>query len=224
MSKRIDLSGKRFGKLLVLGFAAKRLGHALWNCQCDCGTISTHWSASLRRGHSRSCGCWRGELVSIGKGRHRRSGTKMYWIWQAMLDRCRNPKNKKHADYGGRGIEVCNRWSLFENFIEDMGERPTEKHTLDRRDNDGNYCKENCRWSTQSEQANNRRGNLLCCIAGVTKTATEWCRIKGIKWCTFSMRYYQKGWPIDDAILRPVRSKKPTSIINQQPETERTQE
>jgi hypothetical protein len=178
MPPRHQLVGQRFGRLLVVASfgAPKHSGEAFsaWLCHCDCGEEIIIRGYSLKRGITKSCGCLRDEM-SLERARRmgsthgwqakhgharRQKRTRTYTSWMAMHERCRNSKLKKWKVYGGRGITVCSRWSGehgFENFLSDMGERPTGK-TLDRFPNgDGNYEPGNTRWATLSEQNNNRR-------------------------------------------------------------------
>lgn len=169
-----DLSGQRFGRLMALRHVGKsRRGYA-WFCKCDCGQETIVAAAILIFGHTRSCGClrseksasrMRGQQFSAKHGESTRlRSTPEYQSWESMIARCCNPNNSGFEDYGGRGITVCARWRFGENgasgfscFLADMGRRPSPGHSLDRRENDGNYDPSNCRWATRQEQQRNRR-------------------------------------------------------------------
>jgi hypothetical protein len=151
--KARDLTGLRFGRLVVERRNGTAHRQPLWRCACDCGETVDILGGNLRRGTSRSCGCLKRELQT----RHGRYGTPEYHVWDAMLRRCTNPAHPGYVDYGGRGITVCERWRSFENFYADMGPRPSSKHSLDRVNNDAGYEKSNCRWATASQQGFNKR-------------------------------------------------------------------
>ena len=163
---RADLMGLTFGRLTVAAFVETRNTNAYWNCVCQCGRSATVSACHLKSGHTASCGCFQKERTSKTHRRHGQSSTpeggrvlrgSAYMSWQLMKGRCLSPKNNKYSEYGERGITVCDRWlNSFENFLEDMGPRPSGM-TLDRKDNDRGYSTENCRWATYHEQRMNQR-------------------------------------------------------------------
>jgi len=135
---------------------------------------------------------------------HRMTGTSEHKAWGDMKSRCFNPNHKRYADWGGRGITVCDRWkNSFENFFADMGLKPTSRHSIDRINNDGDYCPENCKWSTRKNQQNNRRGNHLIIIKELTFTIAEWTEKKGYK-TTVIIDRLQLGWSEYDAVMTPI--------------------
>jgi len=160
MNRYIDLTGQRFGRLVIIEYIChNKYGQSLWLCKCDCGNETIVMSNHLKTGHTKSCGCLQKEnhRNNIKYG-HTRDGkiSKTYIAWYNMLQRCNNKNHPKYKYYGGRGIEVCERWLKFQNFLEDIGEIPIGKE-IDRKDNNGNYCLENCRLITRKENNQNKR-------------------------------------------------------------------
>lgn len=152
------------------------------------------------------------ENVPIRKN-HGLSKSREYRIWHGMLSRCTRANVLHYNRYGGRGIRVCERWKSFENFLADMGKRPSPSHSLDRIDNDGDYCPENCRWATKTEQSRNTSANRLITFAGDTKTLTEWAETLGLKASTLYARLVTLGWPLEKAFNKPKGRYKVKALI-----------
>lgn len=217
MSKLVDLTGKVFTRLIVLGRSSvpehvvRVRKETYWLCRCSCGETRTVTSSSLTSGRQKSCGCLRKERIIAASTTHGYAGAdrpRAYGIWTDMLKRCRNKHHKYYHLYGGRGIKVCERWCKFENFLADMGEVP-DGLTLDRYpNNNGNYEPGNCRWATAIEQANNKNNNHYITINGTTKTLAEWSVHTGINKGTISSRINGYGWSEERAVMTPIRQHK----------------
>lgn len=193
-------NGEKFGSWTVLD--ALPVQHKVL-CRCSCGAEKRVNKYNLLSGKSTSCGCLAGPLRARTHGF---SSVPEYQIWKAMKARCLNPNHKNYAEYGGRGIAVCERWlNSFESFYADMGERPSKRHSIDRVDTNEGYSPGNCRWATQVEQTRNTRRSSSVTHKGETKTVAEWAESTGIKSTTLYKRVLA-GWPADRIIETPARS------------------
>ena len=189
-----DLTGKRFGRLLVVSYSHhNRHRFSCWNTVCACGTKKVVVGIDLGK-YTNSCGC--------AKGKHRMCGSLTYKTWARMKERCMNPKNKNWANYGGRGILISNSWLNFSNFYKDMGKKPADK-SIDRINNDGNYSKNNCKWSSPREQSNNSRMNHVLVYKGESLNVSEWARKLNINSSTLFSRL-QRGWTIERILTQSV--------------------
>jgi hypothetical protein len=196
--RREDLSGNRFGELIALRADVSIKGETKWVCACDCGTILSVYTKALKRGMTRTCG--------HNKEHHGSSSTREYATFRRMQDRCSNKKNADWLIYGGRGIRVA--YATFSDFLSDVGDRPSEYHSIDRINVNGNYEPGNCRWATSTEQANNRRTNRLLMLNGETLTMMQWSRRTGISRETIEKRIDLLGWAVEAALTIPVRTDK----------------
>ena len=198
----IDLEGERFGRLVVgRYFGRGKDGISLWQCRCDCGLNRVVHSRNLRSGNTRSCGCLRRDLLT----QHGVSGTKEYQAWVGMLHRCNNSSRAQYRNYGGRGIRVSARWvgvGGLANFLADMGKAPLGT-SLDREDNDGNYCPENCRWSLPVEQMRNRRCTVRITYRGKSLLLGEWAKRVGLKTSCLRGRL-RGGWTAEETLETPL--------------------
>lgn len=217
----IDLKGQKFASLLVVEYLGTNSDNkALWRCLCDCGKEATVTGKVLRSGRIKSCGCARqrvrkGNLVIVGEpltlsdrklsdcSTHGMGKTRTYNSWQRIRQFCYNPNCKKYPKYGGRGIKVCDRWlESFQNFLEDMGERP-EGMTLDRKDNDKDYTPENCRWATPKQQSNNRNYCKKFEYKGELLTIAELADRFNWSYSTLYQRICTMKWDVEKALTTP---------------------
>lgn len=205
MVRLIDLTGKRFGRLMVQSKAdSSKGGQTRWVCLCDCGNSKTIVGMSLTRGATQSCGCIHRELLQAEKTTHGGHGTPEYATWKSMKDRCFNPGATSFPHYGARGITVCDRWrDSFANFLADMGKKPTPQHSIERNDVNGNYEPSNCRWATNMEQHRNTRANHFLEFRGESLTIIGWSERLGIDARTIETRINRYGWTADRALSQP---------------------
>ena len=205
-----DLTGQVFWKWTVIGPYRKRRDKdgrlwTDWLCRCYCGTEKWIEKNELLTGHSKQCIRHKGEHnLKHGMAGNKRIGTThpMFRVWSTMKDRCIRPNTHNFNRYGGRGIRVCERWMEFANFLLDMGQTYQYGLTLERKDNNGDYCPSNCRWATRKEQANNRRSNRLIEINGTVKNLSQWSEQNGIS-CDVVRYREKKGLSTEKAITLP---------------------
>lgn len=202
ISNKKALIGKKFGKLTVLEFSGKKGFHYTWKCRCDCGEIrNSIFATNLKRGLSKQCI----KCGHVEKGKklstHRLSGHKVYQCWSKIKMKCYNPSNSDFYLYGARGITMFHEWfNSFENFFSYIGVPPSNKHSIDRINNDGNYEPGNVRWATPIEQANNKRRSVRINFNGNPITIREASEISGIKAASIG-HYRRKGKNLNDIIF-----------------------
>ncbi len=176
-----DRIGEKYNRLTIISFDRKgKSGNTniyYWLCRCECGNEKSVRYNNLQSNQVRSCGCLANEILVKRVKTHGMTKTSEYKSWCHLIERCENPNYKLYKDYGGRGIKVSEEWkNSFQQFYNDVGPKPSKFHSIDRIDNDGDYCKENCKWSTRKEQNNNKRSNLevIDTITGkIYKTISE---------------------------------------------------
>jgi hypothetical protein len=201
-----NITGQRFGRLIAIELAGKdHSKKPLWRCHCDCGNEPVIRGESLRSGHYVSCGCYRAEH-GIFSRTHGKTGTRTYDIWCGLITRCTNPNDHAYPQYGGRGIKMYEQWRhSFAAFYADMGDAPSNSHSLDRINNDGDYEPANCRWATRTEQNRNRRQGLTLTFHGETLPMAEWAERLGISYHTLYSRIHQLHWDAERALTTPIK-------------------
>ena len=200
MGALIDLTGQRFGRFVVIKRDFTKGGMLYWSARCDCGAERIVVGGNLKRGISKSCGCYHRDRTSKRFRTHGLSGSSTFNIWKGMLARCYRRKSRSYKNYGGRGITVCERWKKFENFLHDMGLRP-DGLTLERINNNAGYFPENCKWATPAEQMSNTRIVRLLTHNGETLPTCAWSRKLGLSQGQLGWRL-RAGWPIQRALTR----------------------
>lgn len=202
----IDLTGMRFGRLVVIEFSCSIGSHAKWKCVCDCGKETVVYGHFLRSGHTTSCGCFASEQTSARSSTHGKTQTRIYNIWHGMKKRCYDKNQRVYPKYGGRGITVCPEWeSSFDAFYQwAMRNGYSDDLTIDRIDNDGNYEPGNCRWVDMKVQCNNKSVNHTITAQGKTKTVSEWARSLGVRPTVIFARL-DRGWSEEESVTIPVK-------------------
>ena len=207
----IDIAGQEFERWKVISFSHSRKiengSITFWNCLCKCGNEGVIEGSSLKSGLSKSCGCLRRETSKqngLSLKTHGMTNTKTYQSWGDMLTRTTNPNYHSSERYIKRGVKICERWLKFVNFLEDMGERP-EGLTLDRKDNNLGYSKENCRWATRKEQANNRASNVIIEFNGKKMNLSQWAESIGVTKACLNMRLKVLKWPLEKALSKNIK-------------------
>lgn len=204
----LKLENRRFGRLLVIKRDGSIRSSAAWSCLCDCGKIARVISTSLVHGVIQSCGCY-GIECRDGRNtrKHGKSKTKEYSVWKGIKKRCYSKLDRNYKNYGARGISVCDEWiNSFDKFFSDMGKCPTSKHSIDRLDVNGNYEPSNCKWSTNKEQCQNKRTNLMITYLGQTKCLSKWCEELNLDQKIVRSRLKKYGMPPELAFTK--KSKK----------------
>ena len=202
----MDYINRKFHRLTV----KERVGldasgkNTLYRCSCECGTEVTVSRVNLRKEKTKSCGCMNRELSRERHLTHGLSKTRVYTIWTNMIQRCTNPKASEYKNYGERGITVCDRWKDFQQFYADMGEPPTDDHTIERKDVNGSYEKDNCEWIPSAHQSLNTRRSVTGTHMGRTQTITEWAREYNMHPSTLRIRM-RRGMTLTEALTTPVK-------------------
>ncbi len=219
--------GQRYTRLVVLleDIGRSASGLRRWLCQCDCGATHSVVGADLARGHTKSCGCLGREYNEPGARGNPTHGlardtacASEYKIWKGMRQRCSNPNTAEYRHYGERGIAICARWQDFENFLADMGPRPSPQHSIDRIDVDGDYEPGNCRWATPVEQNRNTRSNVNITYGGRTQTLAAWAEEIGVEYMTMYSRLRRANWTLERALTTPTCSQGRRRTVLVQPE------
>lgn len=212
-NKAPDLTGMKYNRLLAVErLGMSKNGKRLYKFLCDCGTEKIIQGSYVKRGDPKSCGCLVIETIKkmATQHGHSRIGARSseYSIWAGIIQRCENKNSPSYKNYGGRGIKICQRWRHdFSAFFSDMGQRP-QGMTIERINNDKDYSPENCRWATRADQARNNSRNVYITHNGETKTRKDWADYYGIDDETFRHRLSVKKMSFEDAINKPIKSKK----------------
>lgn len=213
MGKRIDLTGRKVGKLTVVDYAYTKDNKAYWNCICECGNKCTVCASNLIREIAKSCGCNKRENMRKVAYKHGNSGTRLYSIWSGMKDRCYNSNNPQYKWYGGKGVYIADEWlhdpDAFCNWARAHGYG--SDLTIDRIDFNGPYTPDNCRWVTMKEQQNNKSSNHLLTYQGKTQNINQWAQELGMKREIIKDRLLS-GWSTEEALSRPPKQVDPATV------------
>lgn len=187
----VDMTGQRFGRLLVIEKAESKRANTMWLCRCDCGQLRDVDRGNLISGRQVSCGCHSREIAATAQLTHGLSKSKLYKVWSWIVTRCYNPKSIHYKHYGGRGIKMSEEWrNDFAIFHNDMSEGYKQGLQIDRIDVNGDYTKDNCRWATPSQNGRNKRGSIYISDNGIKKHLLDWAEENGVK----RMAAYEKYW------------------------------
>lgn len=208
MGKFVDLTGQRFGRLVVLGKNGKQKDKTYWDCICDCGKITKVETSKLKSGHTKSCGCYMRERAKEANIKHGMFGTKLYNTYCRMKQRCYDKNYPKYKNYGFRGIGICEQWLGKDGFINfynwAMDNGFNENLSIERIDVNGNYEPDNCKWITMAEQAKNKTTTIKVKYKNNFLTLIELCEKLNLNYKTIWSRIHN-GWDIDKAITQPIR-------------------
>lgn len=206
-----DKTGVIFGRLTVIGLAEIRVRLSgnedpFWACRCDCGNTTVVSASNLATGASKSCGCLSKEISGERFKTHGMSDYPEYTIWKSMISRIENMRNKQYKDYGGRGIKIHPEWrASFAIFIRDMGRKPSLSHSIERKNNDGDYEPDNCIWIEFKKQSRNKRTTRLITHNGETRSLAEWGEVFNVRYELIRKRL-NRGWTFLDAVSFPLRT------------------
>lgn len=197
MSAKKELKGRRFGKLLVTEECGRIGKNVAWKCKCDCGKEIIVKANSLLTGNTTSCGCGRIEAIT----KHNQTNTPLFNVWRNMKERCTNKNYRTFADYGGRGIKLCEEWQEFTSFYDwAMANGYKKGLSIDRIDVNGDYEPNNCRWADAKTQARNRRNTIFIDYEGVRKSISDWADELKVARNTLYWRYSQ-GWSTQEILF-----------------------
>lgn len=197
---KIPVAGQKFGRLTAI----EATTGLKWRFRCDCGVEIERVRATVMGGNTKSCGCHKHDSLVAKNTTHGLSSHPLYQRWAGMIQRCTNINHVGWPNYGGRGIKVCDRWLNFENFLADMGECPSDEHSIERDDSNGNYEPGNCKWATADEQSRNTSRNVIVTVDGKSMTVRDWEIEKGVNRGAFQRRV-DLGWPLEKAVTEPIQ-------------------